>query len=144
MNKDVTGMGKVIQSTHMHTSVSHANRKKMLQIQQHSFCLVFSTWKISGLDIPSHQSNILWLNFQVYLMQKNPLSILRRTVPLMSPFPLSDSTSLDPLHKRYSPPTHSKDHIRPRRSGPAQIQAREIVFPHLSFLPMNEALSEEE
>lgn len=43
-----------------------------------------------------------------------------------------------------NPPPRSKDNMRPRRSGPAQVQVTEILFPHLSFLPMNEALSAEE
>lgn len=54
-----------------------------------------------------------------------------------------------PFHSPIHQNTHgitpcSQDNIKLRSSGPAQIQVTVIIFPHLSFLPMNEALSAEE
>lgn len=96
------------------------------------FC--FSTWKMKWLklktfDIPSHQSNELWIHFQHYLMETTHCLI--------------QHPSVHPNTRGTTPPC-SQDNIRPRTSGPARVQVREIVFPHLSFLPMNEALSAEE
>lgn len=54
-------------------------------------------------------------------------------------------TGCDPLpHPPQPSPPPPNVYMGSRRSRPTWVQVREIVFPHLRFLPMNEALSGKE
>ena len=107
-------------------------------------------WRISlkfkSFNIASHQkSEELCLHCQHFLMETTPR--LHSPDSTLCKCPLSYCPILHPsIHPNTcgTNPPHSKDNTRPRRSGPAQVQVTEILFPHLSFLPMNEALSAEE
>lgn len=112
------------------------------------YCLFWRIFlKFKSFNIASHQkSDELCLHCQHFLMETSPrLHYLDSTLckwsasycPILHPF-------IHPNTCGTNPPPRSKDNMRPRRSGPAQVQVTEILFPHLSFLPMNEALSAEE
>lgn len=112
------------------------------------YCLFWRIFlKFKSFNIASHQkSDELCLHCQHFLMETTPrLHYLDSTLckwsasycPILHPF-------IHPNTCGTNPPPRSKDNMRPRRSGPAQVQVTEILFPHLSFLPMNEALSAEE
>lgn len=113
------------------------------------YCLFWRIFlKFKSFNIASHQkSDELCLHCQHFLMETTPrLHYLDSTLckwsasycPILHPFIHPNTCGTNP------PPPRSKDNMRPRRSGPAQVQVTEILFPHLSFLPMNEALSAEE
>lgn len=118
---------------------SNSKYCRQLIIPRCAFCLFWSIFhfvshlrKLESFDILLHQSDKLHL--QYCLTER--LKVCRYTVhtgrPPSHPSPLSG--------QGFS----SQDNMRPRRRGPARVWVREIVFPHLSFLPMNEALSEKE